>query len=61
MQQILEKTSQYRISMFDLFVGFRVACDAIWRKKWLEALKKLQIPQKLKRMVNPLNIHLNNG
>jgi hypothetical protein len=29
MQQILEKTSQYRISMFDLFVGFRVACDAI--------------------------------
>jgi hypothetical protein len=51
MQQILEKTSEYRISMFDLFVGFKAACDTIWRKKWLEALKKFQIPQKLKRLV----------
>jgi hypothetical protein len=29
MQQILEKTSEYRISMFDLFVGFKAACDTI--------------------------------
>jgi hypothetical protein len=48
---ILEKTSQYGISMFHVVSDFKAACDTIGRNKLLEALKEFMIPQKLQRMV----------
>jgi hypothetical protein len=50
MTQILEKTSEYRISMFHLF-DFKVAYDTIRRDKLLEALTEFKIPPKLIRLV----------
>jgi sorting nexin-29 len=43
-RQILEKTSEYGISTFHLFVDFKAAYDTIRRKKLLKALKEFKIP-----------------
>ena len=48
---ILEKTSEYGISIFHLFTDFNGAYDTIRRNKLLEALKEFKIPQKFVRLV----------
>jgi hypothetical protein len=51
MGQILEKTSEYGISMFHLFIDFRAPYDTKRRNKLLETLKEIKIPPKLIRLV----------
>jgi len=51
MRQILEKTSEYGVSVFHVVSDFKAAYDTIRRNKLLEALKKFMIPQKLQRLV----------
>jgi hypothetical protein len=45
MRQILEKTSEYGISMFQVVSNFKAAYDTIRRNKLLEALKEFMIQQ----------------
>jgi hypothetical protein len=51
MRQILEKTSEYVISMFHLFIDFKVACDTIRREKLLEALNEFQMQLMIVRLI----------
>jgi sorting nexin-29 len=50
-RQILEKTSEYGISTFHLFMDFKAACDTVRRDKLLEALTEFKISPKLIRLV----------
>jgi hypothetical protein len=50
-RQILEKTSEYGISTFHLFIDFRAASDTVRRDKLLEALTEFKILPKLIRLV----------
>jgi sorting nexin-29 len=50
-RQILEKTSEYGISMFHLFMNFKAAYDTIRRDKLFEALIEFKILPKLIRLV----------
>jgi sorting nexin-29 len=47
MRHILEKTLEYGISTFNLFIDFKAAYDTINREKLFEAMKEFKIPQKL--------------
>jgi sorting nexin-29 len=51
MRQILEKSSDYGISTFHLFIDFKAAYDTIRRDKLLKALTEFKIPPKLIRLV----------
>jgi sorting nexin-29 len=51
MRQILEKTSEYRISTFHLFIDFKAAYDTIRRDQLLDNLTEFKIPPKLIRLV----------
>jgi hypothetical protein len=47
MRQTLEKTLEYGVSTFHLFIDFKAAYDTINRDKLLEAMEEFNIPQKL--------------
>ncbi|GFT64634.1 reverse transcriptase domain-containing protein [Trichonephila clavipes] len=47
LRQILEKTKEYNIKTFHLFVDFKAAYDCINRDKMIEAMTELKIPKKL--------------
>ena len=51
MRQILEKTSEYGVSTFHLFIDFKAAYDTIRRDKLLEAIKEFKLPLKLMRLI----------
>jgi sorting nexin-29 len=51
MGQILEKTSEYGVSTFYLFIDFKAAYDTIRRDKLLEAIKEFKLPLKLMRLI----------
>jgi len=44
MTQILEKTSEKRISMFHLLIGFNTSYDTTGRNKLFKALKEFKTP-----------------
>ncbi|GFT97691.1 reverse transcriptase domain-containing protein [Trichonephila clavipes] len=46
LKQILEKTKEYNIKTFNLFVDFKAAYDSINRDKMIEAMTEFKIPQK---------------
>lgn len=52
MRQIIEKTKEYGLSTFHLFIDFKAAYDTINREKLSEAMEELGIPNKLIRLVN---------
>ena len=47
LRQILEKTKEYNIKTFHLFIDFKAAYDSIERDKLLEAMNEFGIPTKL--------------
>jgi sorting nexin-29 len=47
LRQTLEKTWEYGISIWFLFIDFKSAYDQIERKAVVTALRRLDIPQKL--------------
>ncbi|GFT64672.1 reverse transcriptase domain-containing protein [Trichonephila clavipes] len=47
LRQIVEKTKEYNIKTFHLFVDFKAAYDSINRDKMIEAMTELKIPKKL--------------
>ncbi|GFT10571.1 reverse transcriptase domain-containing protein [Trichonephila clavipes] len=47
LRQTLEKTKEYNIKTFNLFVDFKPAYDSINRDKMIEAMTELKIPKKL--------------
>jgi sorting nexin-29 len=47
LRQILEKTREYNISTFHLFIDFKAAYDSVKRDKLLMAMEEFLIPQKL--------------
>ncbi|GFV20529.1 transposon TX1 uncharacterized 149 kDa protein [Trichonephila clavipes] len=47
LRQILEKTKEYNIKTFHLFVDFKAAYDSINRDKMIEAMTEFKIPKKL--------------
>jgi sorting nexin-29 len=46
-RQILEKTKEYNIDTYHLFIDFKAAYDSINREKLLEAMLEFNIPKKL--------------
>lgn len=46
-RQILEKTKEYNIDTYHLFIDFKAAYDSINRKQLLEAMREFKIPTKL--------------
>jgi hypothetical protein len=52
MRQILEKTLEYGISTFHLFIDLKVVPDTTRRDTLLEAVIEFKIPPKLIRLVN---------
>jgi sorting nexin-29 len=44
MRQILEKTSEKRISTFHLLIGFNTSYDTTGRNKLFKALQEFKIP-----------------
>ena len=46
-RQILEKTKEYNIDTYHLFIDFKAAYDSINREKLLEAMLEFNIPNKL--------------
>lgn len=50
-RQILEKTKEYGIDTYHLFVDFKAAYDCINRKKLFEAMSEFGIPPKLTNLV----------
>ncbi|GFX51630.1 craniofacial development protein 2 [Trichonephila clavipes] len=46
LRQILEKTKEYNIKTFHLFVDFKAAYDSINRDKMIEAMTEFKIPKK---------------
>jgi sorting nexin-29 len=61
MRQILEKTSEYGISTFHLFIEFRAAYDTVRRDKLLKALIELKIPPRLIWLVKLTLKHVRPG
>lgn len=51
LRQILEKTHEFNIDTFHLFIDFKAAYDSILRNKLYEAMNEFQIPSKLIRLV----------
>lgn len=51
LKQIIEKTSEYNINVEILFVDFKQAFDSIKRSRLMEALRELNIPCKLRRLI----------
>jgi len=47
LRQILEETSEYAINIFNLFVDFKAACDAIRPDKLLETFRGYKITTKV--------------
>ncbi|GFW79531.1 reverse transcriptase domain-containing protein [Trichonephila clavipes] len=47
LRQILEKTKEYNIKTFHLFVDFKAVYDSINRDKMIEAITEFKIPKKL--------------
>jgi sorting nexin-29 len=47
MRQFLEKTLEYGIGTFHIFIDFKAAYDTINRDKLFEAMKEFKMPQKL--------------
>ncbi|GFU80410.1 transposon TX1 uncharacterized 149 kDa protein [Trichonephila clavipes] len=47
LRQILEKTKEYNIKTFHLFLDFKAAYDSMNRDKMIEAMTEFKIPQKL--------------
>ncbi|GFW89824.1 reverse transcriptase domain-containing protein [Trichonephila clavipes] len=47
LRQILEKTKEYNIKTFNLFVDFKAAYDSINRDKMIEPMTEFKIPKKL--------------
>ncbi|GFX92685.1 reverse transcriptase domain-containing protein [Trichonephila clavipes] len=47
LRQILEKTKEYNIKTFHLFVDFKAAYDSINREKMIEAMTEFKIPKNL--------------
>jgi hypothetical protein len=50
MRQISEKMSEYRVSMFNLFVDFKAAYDSTDRTQFFKAVEEFQIPRKLRSL-----------
>ena len=47
LRQILEKTKEYNVDTYHLFVDFEAAYDSIDRRKLIEAMEEFGIPPKL--------------
>jgi sorting nexin-29 len=45
--QVLERTREFKIDTFHLFIDFKTACDSIKRDKLLSAMQEFGIPVKL--------------
>ncbi|GFT14646.1 reverse transcriptase domain-containing protein [Trichonephila clavipes] len=58
LRQILEKTKEYSIKTFNLFVDFKAAYGSINRDKMIEAMTEFKLPKKL---VNLMKATLKNA
>lgn len=51
LRQILEKTNEFNVDTFHLFIDFKSAYDSVIRPKLYEAMQEFGIPDKLVRLV----------
>ena len=52
LRQILQKTREFQISTYHLFIDFKTAYDCINRKRLIEALNEFDIPDKLVKLIS---------
>jgi hypothetical protein len=50
-RQIFEKSHEYNIDLYNIFVDYTHAFDSVYRNKLTEYLKKFDVPDKLIRLV----------
>jgi len=46
-RQIFEKSQEYNIDLYNIFVDYTHAFDSVHRNKLIECLKKFDVPNKL--------------
>jgi hypothetical protein len=46
-RQIFEKSHEYNIDLYNIFVDYAHAFDSVYRNKLIECLKKFYVPDKL--------------
>jgi len=52
-RQIFEKSYEYNIDLYNIFVDYTHAFDSVYRNKLIECLKIFDVPEKLIRLIAP--------
>jgi hypothetical protein len=50
-RQVYEKSHEHNIDLYKIFVDYTQAFDSVYRNKLIECLKKLDVPDKLIRLI----------